>query len=85
MAIQIPGRCGSTGDFFVSGVRSVFLWKTDLTPCTNSSGELSKAGGGPGGGGGAGRGRRASPPRRVLGGAPPPAPPPPPPNARFFP
>ncbi|WP_204372967.1 hypothetical protein, partial [Stenotrophomonas maltophilia] len=34
MAIQIPGRCGSTGDFFVSGVRSVFLWKMDLTPCT---------------------------------------------------
>ncbi|MBN5192675.1 hypothetical protein JY433_19985, partial [Stenotrophomonas maltophilia] len=34
MAIQIPGRCGSTGDFFVSGVRSVFLRKMDLTPCT---------------------------------------------------
>ncbi|WP_204372828.1 hypothetical protein, partial [Stenotrophomonas maltophilia] len=33
MAIQIPGRCGSTGDLFVSGVRSVFLPKTDLTPC----------------------------------------------------
>lgn len=43
VAIQIPGRCGSTGDFFVSGVRSVFLRKTDLTQCTNSSGELSKA------------------------------------------
>ena len=43
MAIQIPGRCGSTGDFFVSGVRSVFLWKTDLTPTFQMAGNTLDA------------------------------------------